>query len=232
MFVIEWLFVVVQVYPMFGNSPILHAFWAAGFSFARGHFTVRVPYDCCLPMMFQVHPNESTSFIILNRNSQGEEIVIAVRAWTFGYDMYTPHNSVAFHFYHRKQRPPMFWENSKRHQGEAKVLSRINFLSPHLISLMLQLSGDRAKALIHFAADLNAIPQGFDHTDMDKYGLGGVRPVEDFFRVFGIDLQHRKITKDLCAWSAPGTMHKQLTRFMRQDRKGIDYSRAIRDLRL
>ena len=37
----------------------------------------RVPYDCCLPMLFQ-----------------GEEISIGIRAWTFGYDLYAPHTSV------------------------------------------------------------------------------------------------------------------------------------------
>ena len=44
----------IEIYPMFGASPVLHPFWAAGFSFARGHFAVRVPYDCCTPMLFQV----------------------------------------------------------------------------------------------------------------------------------------------------------------------------------
>ena len=43
-------------------------------SFSRGHFVTRVPYDCCLPMLFQ-----------------GEEISIGIRAWTFGYDLYAPH---------------------------------------------------------------------------------------------------------------------------------------------
>ena len=43
----------IEVFPMFGNSPILQPFWAAGFAFSRGHFIMNVPYDCCLPMMFQ-----------------------------------------------------------------------------------------------------------------------------------------------------------------------------------
>jgi len=35
------------------GQPTLHPFWAAGFSFARGHFVVQVPYDQHLPMVFQ-----------------------------------------------------------------------------------------------------------------------------------------------------------------------------------
>jgi hypothetical protein len=32
------------------GEPTLEPFWAAGFSFARGHFVVNVPYDQYLPM--------------------------------------------------------------------------------------------------------------------------------------------------------------------------------------
>jgi hypothetical protein len=32
------------------GEPTLEPFWAAGFSFARGHFVVQVPYDQYLPM--------------------------------------------------------------------------------------------------------------------------------------------------------------------------------------
>ena len=52
---------------MIHGTPTLHPFWAAGFSFARGHFVVQVPYDQYLPMIFQ-----------------GEEISIGLRGFTFG----------------------------------------------------------------------------------------------------------------------------------------------------
>ena len=52
---------------MFGDSPVLEVFWAAGLSFSKGHMVARVPYDCCLPMMFQ-----------------GEETSLGLRAWTHG----------------------------------------------------------------------------------------------------------------------------------------------------
>ena len=38
---------------MLEETPMLQPFWAAGFSFSRGHFVARVPYDCCLPWIFQ-----------------------------------------------------------------------------------------------------------------------------------------------------------------------------------
>ena len=39
--------------PDIHGCPTLQPFWAAGFSFARGHFVVNVPYDQHLPWVFQ-----------------------------------------------------------------------------------------------------------------------------------------------------------------------------------
>ena len=49
------------------DMPQLQPFWAAGFSFSRGHFKVQVPYDAYQPMVFQ-----------------GEEIAIGIRGFTYG----------------------------------------------------------------------------------------------------------------------------------------------------
>jgi hypothetical protein len=40
--------------PHIHGMPQLQPFWAAGFSFSRGHFKMRVPYDGFQPMVFQV----------------------------------------------------------------------------------------------------------------------------------------------------------------------------------
>lgn len=39
--------------PYIHDGPTLNPFWAAGFSFGRGHFVVNVPYDQHLPWIFQ-----------------------------------------------------------------------------------------------------------------------------------------------------------------------------------
>ncbi len=87
--------------------PQLQPFWAAGFSFSRGHFKVRVPYDSYQPMVFQ-----------------GEEISCGIRGFTHGYDFYAPHDSVVFHEYaersKRRKKVKLFWENSGKHRGEGQ----------------------------------------------------------------------------------------------------------------
>ena len=84
--------------PLISTEPMLQPFWAAGFSFARGHFVARVPYDCCLPFVFQ-----------------GEEVSMGLRGWTHGYDFYAPYHSVVFHEYaessERRRPVKQFWEN-------------------------------------------------------------------------------------------------------------------------
>jgi hypothetical protein len=50
-------------FPVIRTTPMLEPFWAAGFSFSRGHFKLRVPYDAYQPMVFQVRLR--TSYVML-----------------------------------------------------------------------------------------------------------------------------------------------------------------------
>mmetsp|Transcript_49042 Transcript_49042/g.52942 ORF Transcript_49042/g.52942 Transcript_49042/m.52942 type:complete len:621 (+) Transcript_49042:158-2020(+) len=102
--------------PGIHGEPTLHPFWAAGFSFARGHFVVQVPYDQYEPMVFQ-----------------GEEIFMGLRGWSYGYDYYTAEISVAFHMYaikenkDKRKNVKLFWENSNLYPGAAvQGMKRLN----------------------------------------------------------------------------------------------------------
>jgi len=90
----------------FTNSTIIQPFWGAGFSFARGHFIINVPYDQYLPMVFQ-----------------GEEINIGIRGFTYGYDYYRPTLGIVYHRYKRNEMRPTFiyWQdNSNKYPGASK----------------------------------------------------------------------------------------------------------------
>ena len=102
--------------PGITGQPTLHPFWAAGFSFARGHFVIQIPYDQYLPMVFQ-----------------GEEISIGLRGFTYGYDYYAAERSVCFHMYaikeneERRRKIPLFWENANIYDGVGKqAMRRLN----------------------------------------------------------------------------------------------------------
>ncbi|MDT4993974.1 MAG: hypothetical protein QOH97_3866 [Actinoplanes sp.] len=68
------------------GEPIPARFVAAGFIFTLGSFVSEVPYD---PELY----------------FHGEEISLALRAFTWGYDLFHPSVSMIFHFYERKAQP-------------------------------------------------------------------------------------------------------------------------------
>mmetsp|Transcript_5848 Transcript_5848/g.9071 ORF Transcript_5848/g.9071 Transcript_5848/m.9071 type:complete len:598 (+) Transcript_5848:47-1840(+) len=93
----------VEVQHEITRKPLQQPFWAAGLSFARGHRVLRVPYDCCTPMLFM-----------------GEEFHMSSRLFTHGYSFYSFQESLVFHYYPEerpKENLPMFWENM--HLGTA-----------------------------------------------------------------------------------------------------------------
>ena len=61
----------------------------AGLLFAPGNFVDEIPYD------------ERISFM-------GEELCIALRAYTRGWDIYAPNKMIAWHFYQRKKNPKIW----------------------------------------------------------------------------------------------------------------------------
>lgn len=95
-----------EMNPSIHGTPQLQPWWAAGYSFSRGHFIVNVPYDPYQPMIFQ-----------------GEEMSIGLRGFTIGYDFYAPERSVCFHHYAvgknaaLRNKVKHFWENGDRYAG-------------------------------------------------------------------------------------------------------------------
>ena len=175
------------------DMPQLEPFWAAGFSFSRGHFKVRVPYDAYQPMVFQ-----------------GEEISCGIRGFTYGYDFYAPQASVVFHEYaersKRRKKVKLFWENSGKHKGEG------------------QKSLKRSMAIIGMAPDID--PALWNHEEEGRYGLGTVRPVQQFYDLFLINPIVRKATQ-LCPFVKNGRMHQDFQQHLRPNGMGIDYTKMV-----
>jgi len=185
-----------ETVPSIKGSPQLHPFWAAGYSFSRGHFVVNVPYDFYQPLIFQ-----------------GEEMSIGLRAFTIGYDFYAPEKSVCFHHYAegtgeyvaKRENVPKFWDHNRVFAGAG-------------IKAMYRMLG-----IVHMNPELDS--NMWDHTDADKFGLGGVRTPEKFFDIFGIDVVNKSTQGHLCSFVDTGDMHKMFTPFLRADGMGIDYSK-------
>jgi len=180
--------------PYIHDMPTLNPFWAAGFSFGRGHFVVNVPYDQHLPWIFQ-----------------GEEISIGLRGFSYGYDYYSPERAACYHYYHRKNPPPMFWENSQIYRGSGLYgMNRLNAI--------IQMLGPSHRT--------NGGGETTDwiKTDELKYGIGKVRELSTFFDTFGIDVKKQTVEKHLCKFVGQ-PMQKKFIPALRPNQMGLDYDK-------
>jgi hypothetical protein len=107
----------------------------------------------------------------------GEEILHSIRFYTFGWDIFTPTENVVFHEYVRAEKPKIWTDNPYYSDEEAfkKVKQYLNLI-------------DDANTGIRDDVKVN----------MDKYGLGNVRSLQDYFNYAGIDIQNKTVNSNFC----------------------------------
>lgn len=88
------VFFIPAIIPDWQNRtlPYPSRFYSAHFAFTLGQFCKEVPHD----------PN----YLF-----HGEEISIAARAYTWGYDLFAPHKPLVYHEYSREHRPRKSWDD-------------------------------------------------------------------------------------------------------------------------
>jgi hypothetical protein len=132
------------------TEPIPARFYSAHFAFTTGQFVKEVPHD----PEYYFH---------------GEEISIAVRAYTWGYDLFHPHKIVAWHEYTRKGRTKQ-WDDDKSWTTKNS--------NSHL----------RNRKLFEMDGLVKDI-------DFGVYDFGKVRTLEDYERYTGISFKKRAVQK-------------------------------------
>ena len=130
------------------TEPISARFISAHFIFTLGKWNLEVPYDP-------------------NYYFHGEEINLAVRSFTYGYDLFHPHKVVAWHEYTRKGRTKQ-WDDDKEWH--------LKNTSSHLRNRKL------------FGIDNE--PQDID---FEIYGFGKERTLHDYEKYSGISFKDRSV---------------------------------------
>ena len=150
-----------HVIPDWENTrqPVPARFTAAGFLFAPGSFIRDVPYDPGLYFM-------------------GEEIMLAIRAFTNGYDLFHPAEHILWHEYTRPERPK-HWEDHVPERGAAVDWR----------------DRDRA-ARRKVSAFLSAPTQGV-------FGMGNARSLKDYEKYTGLNFARRAATNAAFLGQAP-----------------------------
>lgn len=139
-------------------------FWSAHFAFSFGTIIGDVPYD---PELYFL----------------GEEISIAVRAFTHGYNLFHPDRPVAFHRYGRTGRP-IHWEDLGADFGPRPGAWRLDLRSKQ-----------RLRALL--GMEESAI-------DLGRFGLGTHRSLSDYERYAGVRFADRNLSDDAVNGLEPG----------------------------
>lgn len=145
----EWTAERIEFTDKDRNSPELSSTVLGGFIFADADLVREVPYD------------PEISFF-------GEEICFAMRAWTRGWDIYSPSKIIAYHFYFRGDYKKI-WKDAN--------IRKISWLEVEKISK------DKQKRV------LCGIEEGL-------YGAGNTRALKDFEEFVSIDFnKHYGLTK-------------------------------------
>ena len=137
------------------TEPMRSRFYSAHFCFTVGKFCKEIPHD----PDYYFH---------------GEEISIAARAYTHGYDLFHPHKLIAWHEYTRVGRDK-HWDDHDVDSGSSFGWSSVN-------------------AACHFRnRTLFGMDETEDKFDFGKFGWGTKRTLEDYERYSGIKFNRRGV---------------------------------------
>jgi len=137
------------------TKPKRNYFWAAGNSFSLTEVFRIVPLDPYLKNLFW-----------------GEEFLMAMRFYTHGIRIYTPHENIIYTLWSREYRP-LFWELKEIMADKFELYWQCSYIRLKLITSLLSAE--------------NVIESEFITKDIDKYGLGNINTASDFLRVTNLD---------------------------------------------
>lgn len=132
---------------------------AAGFLFADASILKEVPFDPHLDFVFD-----------------GEEILYSIRMWTHGWDIFSPNENILYHYYYRS-KAKKFWGllPPDWHARQQAAQRRIQWY--------LQ--------TVHKGTNTRHVAENTTETavviDRDKYALGKVRTLDEWYPFAGVD---------------------------------------------
>lgn len=144
------------------EKPQLGRFFSAHFAFTEGEFCTKVPHDP-------------------NYYFHGEEISLAVRAYTHGYDLFYPNEVIAWHEYTRVGRTK-HWDDDKTWVDKNKS------------------SHSRNRQLLGVDGE---VCSPCNEKTFDKYGLGKVRTLEEYEIFAGVRFSDRSVTQRVLDQALP-----------------------------
>lgn len=123
-------------------------------------------YSFCYGAIFKIVPFDPN----LKNLFWGEEFLVSLRFFTKGINIYTPHKNIVYTLWSRNYRHT-FWELKKIIGSKFEIYGFLSFL--RLIEIGKLFPNDLFKEKITI--------------DLDKYGVGDRRTIEEYYKRTGID---------------------------------------------
>lgn len=108
----------------------------------------------------------------------GEEILHSIRFYTNGWDIYTPYENIIFHEYERKDKPKIWTDNP--YYSDLPAFNKVKY---YIGMLQENEKNNIDKHIIN---------------NIDKYGLGKIRSLQDYYDFAGIDIVNKKVYTNFC----------------------------------
>ena len=141
-----------------------------GCVFAKSKFLLDVPFDPYLPNLFN-----------------GEEFLFSARMWTSGWNFYNISKKICSHHYTRDEKPK-YWNDNQKTDKKKKHYIHVKKISNQRVKHLIGLNNE--------IKSLNKKDQANCLTHIDKYGLGSVRTISDYYDFVGLTIREGEIDKD------------------------------------
>lgn len=141
-------------------KPVPSRFYSAHFCFTLGQMCEEVPHDP-------------------NYYFHGEEISIAVRAFTWGYDLFHPNEIICYHEYTRQGRPH-HWSDCNKKDGRKHDWTEVNEMCHKRNRILFGMDGEDPSQI-----------------NFGEFGFGSIRTVEEYQLYAGINFKERAVTQQV-----------------------------------
>jgi hypothetical protein len=139
------------------DKPMRNYFWAAGYSFCYGAIFKIIPFDPHLKNLFW-----------------GEEFLMSLRFFTNNIKIYSPNRHIIYTLWTRNYRHT-FWELKEKMNGKFETYGFLSFL--------------RLCSIANLLPNNNMLFQKLEpkfRDEIEKYGVGNKKTVDDFYTRVGI----------------------------------------------
>ena len=122
----------------------------------------------------------------------GEEISLAARLWTRGHNIYSPNKQILYHLYKTKDDN----DNSTHHWTDHSQWHKLNRRSLVRVHALLNNLENAPSTIRQKPGDLD---------DLETYGLGTSRSIEDYFNYAGVNFKEKTISENAKAGIFPAS---------------------------